>query len=705
MSDPVTRINALTANARSTWLALLTVLIFSVVTLVRVEHIDFYGVDRATELPLVGLSVPTALFFYGAPILIFAVYGYFHLYLIRLWDALGAAPGRVNGTRLGEAVSPWLMTDAALSLRTLIRKDGASERRETDYTAMALNFTLSWLATPIIVAWMWWASMPARDIYMSTVAGIMVVACIAMGSVSARMLWLRMWHTAPQKSRYWRVTTVYTTLFAAGVATFTAISYARTFEPWGPFQLANVDLTDQRITQRPSGWLPAAIARREAEVKWCKREEIVSCKDLTEEQANEFSDEWDITRRAQISDLRKPAHINTLRDETEPDEWLGVDKLRKSNWQTVSFAPEVLQQPDAEPFEFPVPVPRGLRLRRDLRGAVLNGAFLPGVNLFAVRLEDVQAAAANLEHANLSHSALQGANLSRADLNSTRLHWANLTDATLNFAQLQGADFRWARLRGANLERTQLRGADLRWAQMQGADLSGAQFQGAKLTEEIWLGDVGLLPWSKANLQRADLTWAQLPEADLRWAQLQGASLSWAHLQAADLRGAQLQGASLSWAMLQGADLRRTRLQNTSLAGAQLQGTIMNFSLWTGTDTESSIPDTSFDGSINSGGALRKVDLTTATLGRHTDWRNVFMDTSVTWPSEFSSRMGTPCQWLSTSLKDDDFYAHWAGWILQHPLYNGDDWKDILPKEYHHVTPHDWGDCKWKTVPFAYGAR
>lgn len=80
----IDRINALTSNARNTWFALLGVLVFVSITLMGVEHIDFYGVDRATALPLVNVDVPTRYFFIAAPLLIAAIFGYFHLYLIRL---------------------------------------------------------------------------------------------------------------------------------------------------------------------------------------------------------------------------------------------------------------------------------------------------------------------------------------------------------------------------------------------------------------------------------------------------------------------------------------------------------------------------------------------------------------------------------------------------------------------------------------------
>ncbi|MEP5092211.1 MAG: hypothetical protein ABJR23_22540, partial [Paracoccaceae bacterium] len=120
--DHVDRIDALTRNARNTWFTLLAALVFVSVTLMGVQHIDFYGVDRATKLPLVGVEVPTRYFFVAAPILIAAIYGYFHLYLIRLWDALSTAPPRVEGKRLGDAIAPWLITDAALHFRRKARR-------------------------------------------------------------------------------------------------------------------------------------------------------------------------------------------------------------------------------------------------------------------------------------------------------------------------------------------------------------------------------------------------------------------------------------------------------------------------------------------------------------------------------------------------------------------------------------------------------
>ncbi|WP_299674758.1 hypothetical protein [uncultured Roseobacter sp.] len=103
--DHLKHIHALTTNARNTWFVLLAALIFVGITMLGVRPVDFYGVSRNTDLPLVGVSVPTRLFFYTAPILTVAVYGYFHLYLIRLWDALSMPRTDTNGSATTTASS------------------------------------------------------------------------------------------------------------------------------------------------------------------------------------------------------------------------------------------------------------------------------------------------------------------------------------------------------------------------------------------------------------------------------------------------------------------------------------------------------------------------------------------------------------------------------------------------------------------------
>ncbi len=481
MSDAtIDRINALTSNARSTWLGLFSVLVFAVVTLVRIEHIDFYGVDRGTQLPLVNITVPTYIFFYAAPILIFAIYGYLHLYLIRLWDALSVAPAWIGRTRLGDAVSPWLITDAALSLREILRRDGCAKRRETDYTSMILNFVISWLSGPFILGWIWCQSMPARDIWMTSLGGLMFAGSLAMGSVSLRLLLIRMRHKDRPQPNFARITANYGGTLLALCAFVLLLSWGRTMEPLFPrdivnakgeiigqshwIPLADIDLQDQRLTDRPTGWLPYSIARREALASWCKRDPVADCANLTDDEDHAFNDEWRIKRTAQINDLRKPTHLNHLKPDVVPTTTVVrhiPDDFPDMDWTT-----------DLKlDIEVTVPNLPVLQRRLDLRDADLRGAFLAGTNLTAATLSGLNARNADLERVQLTY----------ADLSKSDLSGAGLSHANLRGAQMQGAILWEAQMQGANLSLSLLTGRPDRPTIDNDTDLSASTNDGGAL--------------------------------------------------------------------------------------------------------------------------------------------------------------------------------------------------------------------------------
>ena len=95
MTDPKTqidRINEISAIARTSWLALLGYLAFIGISLLAVEDADFFVETRRTDLPLVGVAIPTYSFFFFAPILAAALYIYLQVHLLKLWDAIADAP-------------------------------------------------------------------------------------------------------------------------------------------------------------------------------------------------------------------------------------------------------------------------------------------------------------------------------------------------------------------------------------------------------------------------------------------------------------------------------------------------------------------------------------------------------------------------------------------------------------------------------------
>ncbi len=118
-------------------------------------------------------------------------------------------------------------------------------------------------------------------------------------------------------------------------------------------------------------------------------------------------------------------------------------KIEIKHWITGSL----LFEYEAEDNTIMTTVKEAVRLKKDLRGADLTGAYLTGADL-------------------------RGAYLTVADLRGAYLRDADLT----------GADLRGAYLRGAYLRDADLTGAYLTGAYMSGAYLRGADLRGAYLT-------------------------------------------------------------------------------------------------------------------------------------------------------------------------------------------------------------------------------
>lgn len=593
MTDHIERINALTTNARNTWFALLGALIFVGVTLMQVEPIDFYGVNRATDLPLVNVAVPTRLFFYAAPFLVAAIYGYFHLYLIRLWDALGEAPAQDDeGRPLSICIQPWLVSDAALHLRRFLRDEPCAPKRVLEWPSAVLNFALAWAFGPIALGYMWLQSLPARTFWLTMIVTMALALCLMVGTASFKLLVARMAPKDRWQPHVWTSSLMMITALIVGFG-FLPLTVDRT----ASFALnpATLILTGERIVERPKDWLPPQIAERYAHKKWCDREG----KDyaaLTEKDEQEFQAEWEILRRNTISDLKKPEFNPLRQDELDQlvlsalgiDEWDLADFTKSKTFDQInaSVAPQARKAPD-------------------FRNGDLRDVFLAGSNLVAARLQNAR---------------MQGANLERAQLS-----YANLTG-------------------GTDLSQAILVGANLRWARMEGADLFEAQ------------------------MERADLSGAQMERANLRWAQMEGA----------DLIEAQMERADLSLSLLTATPPVSDPLFLTSLRASK-----------------------------NDGGALREIDLTTARFDTATDWRNVFLDSSVQVPPYLRQRMNAPCQWVwaetyradSGPLSDQEFFGLWRGWVERRIGPRGI-WQRIAPKGWENVSAIPLpADCWWQMGP------
>ncbi len=153
------RIQALTTTARTTWLVLIGFLAFIGLTLFSVRDVDFFSVTASTQLPIVNIAIPTTTFFWTAALLAAILHTYFHVFLLKLWDALAEAPPDIGVSKLGDRVFPWLVNDWALRRRA----DRPTTKRPMDVLGSLVTALVIWLAAPLVLAGFWWRSLPAHD--------------------------------------------------------------------------------------------------------------------------------------------------------------------------------------------------------------------------------------------------------------------------------------------------------------------------------------------------------------------------------------------------------------------------------------------------------------------------------------------------------------------------------------------------------------
>ncbi|MEL6210612.1 MAG: hypothetical protein AAFR44_10620, partial [Pseudomonadota bacterium] len=182
-------IRELSQNARTTWFGLLALLAFVTVTLMAHNDAKFFAAGVETELPLVGISVPTTAFFIAAPLLLAAVYAYLHLYLMALWDALAEIEQRPGDPPLATRVYPWLLTLAALWLRRVTRRDGASPRRALGMATALVSFLITWIFGLLALGRLWTESFAYHEEHLT----LWIAACLAAAGFIGVRSFVAMW--------------------------------------------------------------------------------------------------------------------------------------------------------------------------------------------------------------------------------------------------------------------------------------------------------------------------------------------------------------------------------------------------------------------------------------------------------------------------------------------------------------------------------
>ena len=434
--EAIAQINTLVSNGKAAWVVLLSYLAFIGITLLGVEDADFFIEERQTELPLVGVSIPTLLFFWVAPTLGAALFVYFQLQLLKLWEAM--ADARDTVTAAPRKLSPWMVVDYALNRMDRNILKGRPLRLPILWATLLMVF----LAAPIVLGGFWYRSAPYHHGWLTLVGcGLPFMAAIATALKSGLYAeskfgsWLQRWHLIADIGIGLAVLPVVVLGWLWTEGSFerdTDLPLSDAQNAWLNSHLVSADLAGVDFVGLPDSWRDYDTMREGFRQDWCAGRGIPAAACGPGSPYATLSDDQRIMLTA-----ARMTHCTAHFEDRPEDAAQPSETLQPPNCETLFAAHDADFQTawDLEWRSFLANLDRRDLQNVDLRNANLIGAQLQGADLLG----------AQLQGANLIEAQLQGANLFQAQMQGAELHGAQMSDDTnLGGATLRGAAISWA---------------------------------------------------------------------------------------------------------------------------------------------------------------------------------------------------------------------------------------------------------------------
>ena len=403
--------------ARKLYAWLLAGLAFSALTLAATGDAQLLTNATSSPLPVIQTPFPTANFYWYAPVILLALYLYFHLQLQHQWRLISRLPAVFpDGTPLDEKIFPWLLNtwvrnfSSKLSGRNKRSSLAASIKRNLGLESLigrVRNFLvvgMCWYAVPVFLAALWARYLPRHD-WAGTRLQIVILSLSIVFAIALHFLAKQTLRNKKRPS--WGTLGLILLCTLPVLAVTSSLSH----------KAIEGDLNTDTVKLR---WLPW-------EVSWLPAGYTVPLP----------------------RDRGFAAGVQR---------WLRADIAE----QIVSDKPANYDPGDPDQLKW-------------VRGARLHGANLNHLIANAAFLNNAKLNAASLRRANLYLAQLQGASLRGADLSGVDLRFADLSHADLTGADLTGADLRETLLVSADLTGVNFNNADLA-----NADVSNTVFYDAQ---------------------------------------------------------------------------------------------------------------------------------------------------------------------------------------------------------------------------------
>jgi hypothetical protein len=176
--DGLAHVAETSKNAATIFFGLLGACLYSWLTIATTTDVALIVNSANSPLPIINTPIPIAGFYYTAPLIVLAVYLYFHLYLERLWIGLATLPAVFpDGKALDEKAYPWLLNGLVRVHFKLLRVD----QRPLSRVENLVTTFLAWWTVPITLFFFWFRYIPRHDWLGTSIHVFMTIVAIAFG--------------------------------------------------------------------------------------------------------------------------------------------------------------------------------------------------------------------------------------------------------------------------------------------------------------------------------------------------------------------------------------------------------------------------------------------------------------------------------------------------------------------------------------------
>ncbi len=519
-------VEELSKNAGKLFVSSLLACGFAFLTVIRTRDIEILTDTGTADLPIIQAAIPITIFFTMAPLVLVGVYGYFHLYLQRLWEAFAVLPAVFpDGRTLDKKSYPWLISDFIRVYFPRLR----GQQKPLGALEHALYVFLSWYLLPLALLPLWARYLVRHEPNVTVLHVVLIGVAVVIGLLSFRLAKATLRDAVEQETLLQPLTggnslRAAAPLLATPFASAAALLGLSSVLFWG--------VPDHQ----PDAANNALFALRRFVPRVFDRFGCCPFADLREAKAPS----------ARLANRDLSGARAAQADLTNAD-------LRGANLRGADLKTALLAGADLEGAH--------------LEGAQINPRLLKQCrNWLLATYDDKQRKALLAQMPRDHNQRVETKNLARYELGGLSLARASLAEAKLAHAALWQCD-----LKGAELQKAELTGANLQDAHLEGANLDGTQlddanFAGAHL-EGAWVDVSPLMNRARcallAHLDAEQLSRLGFPrdhDEQVKRKDLRERNLSGLNLSGGDFGGFDLSSADLSNARLNGANLHAARL-------------------------------------------------------------------------------------------------------------------------------------------------